>query len=491
MDQQTQTIIIGAGPAGLTAGYLLSKQNHRSMVIEMSDSVGGISRTPHYKNFYFDIGGHRFFSKSDVIEKLWDEMLPQDFLQRPRTSRIYYNKKFYSYPLKPFQALRQLGVIESMACLWSYIKAKLKPQKNRSFADWTINHFGERLYLHFFKTYTEKIWGMPCDKISADWAAQRIQGLSLIGAIKNAFIPKFILKRKKSAIKTLINSFRYPRRGPGQLWESCAALYEKQGGVLLKNTEVLRCDYLKSDKKWKVTLQKRDGTCTLAYCDHLISSMPIKTLVTQCLSPKPDDACLKAASQLRYRDFLIVVLILKEKNTLTDNWIYIHDRDVDVGRIQNFKSWSPDMVPDPQYCSYGMEYFCNEGDALWNLTNDQLIEKAKNEIVKIGLAQLDDIEDGCVVRQKKAYPTYDHDYQAHLNIIQQSLHKHYPNLYLVGRNGLHKYNNQDHSMMTALLTVENILANKQLHNVWLVNQDDEYHEITTRHTPHFIRAKNE
>ena len=475
-------LIIGAGPAGLTAGYLLAKENESSMIVESSNMVGGISRTPHYKNFYFDIGGHRFFSKSNAVERLWDEMLPDQLLTRPRESRIYYKKRFYHYPLKPLNALKQLGLIESTRCVLSYSKSKLKPRSVLNFEDWVVNHFGSRLYLHFFKTYTEKVWGMPCEEISSDWAAQRIQGMSLANAIINAFIPASIKNRKKAAIKSLTGTFRYPPRGPGMLWESCANLYENNGGKLIKNTAITRCEFNKDNKEWKVTLEKSNKEIEIVFCKHIISSAPIKNLVCDFLNPTVDSDCFQAASQLRYRDFLIVVLILKDKKLLTDNWIYIHDRDVDVGRIQNFKSWSPEMVPDPTLASYGLEYFCNENDALWNMNDEQLIAKASTEIVKIGLASPEDILDGCVVRQHKAYPVYDHAYQNHLNTIQKTLKRDYPNLHLVGRNGLHKYNNQDHSMMTAMMTVQNILANKNLYNVWNVNQDDEYHEVNLTDT---------
>lgn len=475
-------LIIGAGPAGLTAGYLLAKNNRSSIVIESTNMVGGISRTPKYKDFYFDIGGHRFFSKSDIIERLWDEMLPNQLLTRPRTSRIYYNKKFYHYPIKPFNALKQLGLLEASRCVFSYVRAKTKPSPVKSFADWIINQFGNRLYLHFFKTYTEKVWGMSCESISADWAAQRIQKLSLGNAIINAFIPAKIRKRKKAFIKSLTDTFRYPPCGPGMLWESCAEKYEAMGGVVLKNATVNLCTYAQENQTWNIQFMHADNQMEHITCDQLISSAPIKNLVCDFLSPKLSSSCLHAAQQLQYRDFLIVVLILHDKNLFTDNWIYIHDKDVDVGRIQNFKAWSPDMVPDMTLCSYGLEYFCNENDSLWNLSDADLIKKGSDELVKIGLAAQNDIIDGCVVRQRKAYPVYDHTYQENLNIIQAELKQKLPNLHLIGRNGLHKYNNQDHSMMTAMMTVQNILSKKTLYDVWQVNQDDEYHEKNTNNT---------
>lgn len=474
---QCKVVIIGAGPAGLTAGYLLAKHQCTTTIIEATEYVGGISRTPQYKGFYFDIGGHRFFSKSEVIEALWEEILPNQMLTRPRKSRIFYRKKFYYYPLKPFNVVFNLGVLESVFSIFSYLKSRIKPRsKVNSFADWIINHFGQRLYLHFFKSYTEKVWGMSCDDISADWAAQRITGLSLLSTIKNALLPTQFLRRKKASIKTLTTTFRYPPRGPGMLWDACAEKFVQMRGNLISSAPVVKCVYRANDKLWEVSYKNKQDELQTIFCEHVISSAPIRDVFTQFLTPKPYAACLQAAQHLRYRDFLIVILILKDRQLFSDNWIYIHDKDVDVARIQNFKSWSPQMVPDPTLCSYGMEYFCNEGDNVWAMSDAALIEKAKIEINKIGLAKIEDIVDGCVVRQPKAYPVYDEHYKENLAIIRKSLMSDYPNLHLVGRNGLHKYNNQDHSMMTALLTVNNILAGKAKYDIWQVNQDAEYHE---------------
>lgn len=471
---QAHVVIIGAGPAGLTAAYLLSKEGIAVTVLEADPTyVGGIARTVTYHDCYFDIGGHRFFSKSDEVEALWTEMLPNDMIDRPRSSRIFYRNQFFCYPLKAFDALKKMGIVESMLCVASYLKSQLFPIKQPiSFADWVTNRFGKRLYSIFFKTYTEKVWGMPCEQISADWAAQRIKGLSLFSAIKNALTTG----NNKSQIKTLIDKFRYPRKGPGMLWEACAEKIIAQGGVINMGCDVHRCEYSMQNQLWDIYYRQVNGELAKVSATHLISSAPLRDLVTHYLRPFASPPVLEAANQLKYRDFLIVVLIVKDRNMFNDNWIYIHDSNVDVARIQNFKSWSPDMVPIDGVNCYGMEYFCFNGDKLWDAPDDILLTKARAEIAKLGLAKSEDIIDGCVVRQSKAYPVYDKNYSLNVDIIRQELEAKFPTLYVVGRNGMHKYNNQDHAMMTALLTVKNILAGKRDYDVWQVNQDAEYHE---------------
>ena len=474
---KTTVAIIGAGPAGLTAAYLLSKNDVDVVVLEADPVyVGGISRTATYKGFHFDIGGHRFFSKSKAVEDLWTEILPDDMLQRPRSSRIFYGGKFFTYPLKPFEALIKLGILQSFLCVLSSLKARLLPVRNpRNFEDWVSNQFGRRLFNIFFKSYTEKVWGMSCKEISADWAAQRIKGLSLGSAIKNALLPQRYNGDRSKVIKTLINSFRYPRRGPGMMWEACAEKVKAMGGQIEMSCKVTACAYDEQTSTWTLRFEDRQGHEQMLAADHVISSAPMRALV-RGLSPKVSQRTLRAAESLKYRDFLTVMLILKERNRFDDNWIYIHDPSVQVGRVQNFRSWSPEMVPDPDKACYGLEYFCFEGDGLWESRDEDLIELGKRELIKIGLAQEGDVVDGTVVRQKKAYPVYDDDYAQHVATIRQELDKCYPNLHLVGRNGMHKYNNQDHAMMTAMLCVENILADTKLYDLWQVNQDAEYHE---------------
>ena len=464
--------IIGAGPAGLTAAYLLAKGNQEVVVFEKDPKyVGGISRTESYNGYHFDIGGHRFFSKSKEVEDFWTEILGDEMLERPRSSRIYYNNHFFSYPLVAFEALRKLGIFESALCVLSYLKAKAFPVKNpTNFEEWVTNQFGKRLFNIFFKTYTEKVWGIPCNEISADWAAQRIKGLSLSSAIFNAlFKPNKKATDKDKVIKTLIDSFRYPKQGPGMMWEACAEKSKAMGVTLHMNCGVQKIEYTGSN--WTVQTTSQGHVTGF---DYVLSTAPMRELVANVLPAFPATVAANAAA-LGYRDFLTVVLICKDEDAFSDNWIYIHDPKVKVGRVQNFKSWSPYMVPDPSMACYGLEYFCFEGDGLWTSSNADLIELGKKEIEKIGLTKASAVVDGYVVRQPKAYPVYDQFYKARVDSVRDAL-ANYPGLYLIGRNGMHKYNNQDHSMMTAMLAAKNIIAGKELYNLWDVNEDAEYHE---------------
>jgi protoporphyrinogen oxidase len=475
----SDVLVIGAGPAGLTAGYLLTKQGLSTTIIEADPtSVGGISRTASYKDFLFDIGGHRFFSKSREVQDLWKELLPNDFIERPRLSRIYYNGQFFSYPLKAFEALNNLGYVESALCVLSYLHKQAFPTANpESFHAWVANQFGERLFAIFFKTYTEKVWGMSCDEISADWAAQRIKGLDLWSAMSNALrnsLPRASAPNKAGQqIKTLIDAFQYPRKGPGMMWDAAAVRIKARGGQIHMGTrlESLRWDARRA--MWTIGALAPHGEWRAFSARHVISSAPIRELVAS-IRPQPD--CKPAADGLRYRDFLTVALIVDKPNLFPDNWIYIHEPSVKVGRIQNFRSWSPEMVPDPKLACLGLEYFCFEGDGLWSASDAELMALATKELTQVGLATEAEVKDGCVVRQKKAYPVYDETYKVNVETIRLELAQRYPTLHLVGRNGMHKYNNQDHAMMTAMLTVKNILAGTTAYDVWNVNEDAEYHE---------------
>jgi protoporphyrinogen oxidase len=491
MSEPVDVLVIGAGPAGLTAAYCLTKETPSVLVIEKDPAyVGGISRTVRYKDFLFDIGGHRFFSKSKEVVDLWREILPDDFIARPRLSRIYYGGKYYSYPLSAFEALGNLGLVTSAACMLSYAVAKATPiAAPKSFHDWVRNQFGERLFQIFFKTYTEKVWGMSCDEISADWAAQRIKGLDLRVAVTNALKRSLGLGRKKAApgektdqetnqesgkdvVKTLIETFQYPRRGPGMMWEAAAAKIKERGGRIAMGRELGGLSYDAGRRLWTIEVTTVDGAPETYTARHVVSSAPVRELVGK-ISPAP--ISLLHARALRYRDFLTVALMVDKADLFPDNWIYIHDSSVKVGRVQNFRSWSPEMVPSGMTC-LGLEYFCFEGDGLWTAPDDDLIALAKREIGQIGLVSPADVVDACVVRQRKAYPVYDEDYRDRVATIRRDLESSYPSLHLVGRNGMHKYNNQDHAMMTAMLTARNILAGERIYDTWQVNEDAEYHE---------------
>jgi protoporphyrinogen oxidase len=475
--RSSKAIIVGAGPAGLTAAYELSKAGQSVVVLESNpEYVGGISRTVQYHGYRFDIGGHRFFSKSSEVENLWTEILGADMLVRARSSKIYYGGRYYSYPLEPLEALTKLGLFQSTLCVLSFLHARLWPTPNPlSFEEWVVNQFGRRLFRIFFKTYTEKVWGMSCGEISSDWAAQRIKGLSLGSAIKNAMFPKKRSADRAGIVKTLVDKFRYPRLGPGMMWEACADKVRKMGGSVLLGRSVESCEWDRAAGLWVVTARTVGGEEETFVADHLVSSMPLRRLVAQLRPPLPENV-RRFSGFLRYRDFLTVGLILQERHRFADNWIYIHDPSVRVGRVQNYKSWSPEMVPDVNFCSYGLEYFCFEGDGLWTTPDAQLVALAKNELQQIKLAESSDVLDGCVIRQPKAYPVYDDHYKHHLEVIRDALAERFPTLHLVGRNGLHRYNNQDHAMMTAMLTARNILAGFKKYDVWAVGDDCEYQE---------------
>jgi protoporphyrinogen oxidase len=475
------TFVVGAGPAGLTTAYTLAKAGRDVLVIEEDPVyVGGISRTVNYKGFLFDIGGHRFFSKSKEVVALWNEILPDDFIDRPRLSRIFYQNKFYAYPLRAFEALRNLGIFQSAACLTSFAYAQAFPIKApKTFHDWVRNQFGERLFSIFFKTYTEKVWGMSCDEISADWAAQRIKGLNLGSAIIDGLRRSLGTKAKKSdgaVAKTLIESFRYPKRGPGMMWEAATAKIKALGGEVVMDRKLQSLHWDQDNALWTIKVETGSGQEEIYKARNIVSSAAVRDLMG-CLSPKP--LSLLHARALKYRDFLTVVLIGQSKKTLPDNWVYIHDPNVKVGRVQNFRSWSPDMIPDDVSTCLGLEYFCFEGDGLWTSSDEELTVLARKEIGYIGLMEPGDVVDACVVRQKKAYPVYDDAYADHLAVIRRDLQLSFPKLHLVGRNGMHKYNNQDHAMMTGMLTAANIIAGELRYDTWQVNEDAEYGEDGT------------
>jgi protoporphyrinogen oxidase len=471
-------VIIGAGPAGLTAALELSKSGLQPTVLEADDIVGGIARTARYKGYLFDMGGHRFFTKVSLVERMWREVLGDDLLSRPRSSRIYYRGKFFNYPLDPKNALMGLGLREALHCAGSYAYARLFPiHPEPDFETWVTNRFGRRLFEIFFRTYTEKVWGIPCNQIRSDWAAQRIKDLSLVSLVMNALTPKR-KARKGKVIKTLIGEFLYPRTGPGLMWERTRDIVTERGSEVLLNTPVEKIHW----EPGRVLDVEAGGRRFTA--DHFVSSMPIRDLVER-MEPAVPAAIREAAAELNYRDFLTVALIVKDRNCFSDNWIYVHEPGVKVGRIQNYKSWSPEMVPDPANTCLGLEYFCFEGDGLWNTTDWELIKLARRELHELGLSRPEDYLDGTVVRVRKAYPVYDEKYRKVLDELRLFFRT-LPNLQLVGRNGMHRYNNQDHSMLTAILAARNILGGS--YDLWQVNVEDEYHEAGGEITENEIQA---
>jgi protoporphyrinogen oxidase len=471
MDQrpsaEKQVVVIGAGPAGLTAAYELAKLDLNPILVEKGDKVGGLARTEDYKGYFFDMGGHRFFTKVEGVNRMWRQVLGDKFLRRPRLSRIYYNHKFFDYPLKPLNALAGLGLWQSILIALSYVRWQVRPcPREDTFEQWVTNRFGRRLFRIFFKSYTEKVWGIPCSELKAEWAAQRIKDLSLKTVLLSMFV------KPKNTIKTLIDQFDYPERGPGMMWHAFQEEVEKRGGSVRLNSEVVAIR--NGGGKYIHSVEVAcNGRREIIHGTDFISSMPVTEFIKK-LDPAPPAEVLQAAEKLKYRDFLTVCLIVNKGELFPDNWIYVHDPDVKLGRIQNFKNWSPHMVPDATKSSLGLEYFCTEGDELWKLSDAELIELGKRELQRIGLTSPGDIEDGCVFRVPKAYPMYDSEYRDYLETVKNFVGG-LENYQTIGRNGLHRYNNQDHAMVTGMLAVKNLIVGER-NDLWSVNTDQEYHE---------------
>lgn len=460
----SKVIIIGAGPAGLTAAYELIKRGIKPVVLEKDNKVGGIARTEVYKGYRFDIGGHRFYTKVDEVKNLWHEVLGSNFRTVTRLSRIFYKGKFYDYPLNINNTISNLGIIESTLILFSYVKWKMFPYKEeKTFEQWVTDRFGKRLYSIFFKSYTEKVWGTPCSEIKADWAAQRIRGLSLKTAVTNALF-------RTNGVKSLINEFNYPALGPGMMWETFQKKVEEKGGEVKLNCDVGRINC--EGNKIKCVVINNNGNTEEISGDKFISSMPVSELVRK-INPRPPSEVYEAANNLTYRAMILIGLVMDEKQLFPDNWLYIHSPEFKVGRIQNFKNWSSDMCADENKTNIGMEYFCSEGDEIWSLSDGELIELAKAELDGLGISSTDKIEDTVVFRQSKAYPVYDNNFLNNLEIIRNYL-KQIENFQTIGRNGMHRYNNQDHSMLTAILAVKNLLGGN--HDLWKVNTEHSYYE---------------
>jgi protoporphyrinogen oxidase len=458
-------VVIGAGPAGLTAGYELAKLGFRPIVLEQQNLVGGLASTAQYRGYYFDMGGHRFFTQVDEVKKMWQEVLRENFLCRPRLSRIYYDGKFFFYPLRPLNALKGLGLWEGLLIVLSYLKWQLLPYRREdTFEQWVTNRFGKRLFQTFFKAYTEKVWGISCSELKAEWAAQRIKDLSLRTALVSMFL------KPKTTIKTLIEEFDYPRYGPGMMWNAVKSEIERRAGTVLMEAEVVRVN--RTGRRIDSVVVRHHGREETIQGTNFISSMPVTEFVRRL--ERPPTAVVDAAARLRHRDFLTVVCIVNKPELFPDNWIYVHDPEVQVGRIQNFKNWSPDMVPDSTKTSLGLEYFCTEGDALWTMRDEELIQLATCELERIGLCRAADVEDGCVVRVPKAYPVYGSDYREALAVVREFVDS-LENFRTIGRNGLHRYDNQDHAMLTGMLAVRSMVLGEP-HDLWGVNTEKEYHE---------------
>jgi len=477
-DDSPDVVVIGAGPAGLTAAYQLSKDGVAATILEADDIVGGISRTAERDGWRFDIGGHRFFTKVAPVEAVWHEILSDDeFLKRPRLSRIYYQGKYYDYPIKPLNALRNLGFIEAVRCTLSYLWAKVRPPKDQSTLEgYVVADYGRRLYEHFFRTYNIKLWNVDPKYLSSDFGAQRIKGMSLWSAVWEPIRTRLFGSRADRAkqVTSLIEEFQYPKYGPGMMWERCAEIVTERGAELHMETTVTTVRRDPDAKRaTAVVARAADGSTVEHAADEVISTMPFSHLL-KAMDPPPPAEVVAAADQLRFRDFLTIALVVPVEYGFPDNWIYIHAPEVQVGRIQNFGQWSPYLVKDGRTC-LGLEYFVFEGEGLWSKPDDELVALGTQELAALGLVDPSRVEAGYVVRMPKAYPVYDEDYKANVAVLRRWLEANVPNVHPVGRNGMHKYNNQDHSMLTAMLTVENILGRGD-HDIWSVNVEEEYHE---------------
>jgi len=440
-------VVIGGGPAGLAAAHALALAGRRPVVLEAGPLLGGLARTEVYRGYRFDIGGHRFYTRNERIRLYWDELMGGEFRRVNRLSHIYYRRRFFNYPLEPFNALRHLGLAESTRVVLSYLRAKIRPHADESTMDrWLSNRFGERLFRMFFATYTEKVWGLPCSAIQAEWASQRIRGLSLRTAVTNALFGS-------NGAKTLIRTFDYPPLGPGQMWDKIAGAITAAGGTVRTGRPVVGLRWSGGVVR-EVVARSDAGTETIP-AGPVISTMPLGQLPGLLDPPAPPEV-LAAAGALSYRSFILVGLIVDRPTVLRDNWIYVHEPEVRVGRIQFFRNWSADLVPDPARGSVGMEYFCREGDPLWNSSDAELVALAGHELAQLNLLESRNIVDGVVYRQPHAYPVYDGRYRECRERVQRFLAG-FGNLQSIGRNGTHQYNNMDHSMWMGLAAADRLL----------------------------------
>jgi protoporphyrinogen oxidase len=457
--------VLGGGPAGLTAAYVLALRGVPGTVFEADGTVGGIAKTVEFHGYRFDLGGHRFFTKLAPVQRLWEDMLGDEFLLRPRLSRIYYHGKFFSYPLRAEDVFERLGLVESARCAVSYIwSRRLFRMKPETFEEWVTMRFGSRLYDAFFRSYTEKVWGIPGSEIRSEWAAQRIKNFSFMHAVKA------ILRLDREHVTSLIEEFRYPRLGPGQMWEAFAERIRAAGLPVNLKSCVTAVRHTGGHVE-SVVVESGDREVEVPV-EAVLSSIPLSELVLRLDPPAPKEV-REAAGRLRYRELCLVALIIDEPLPFPDNWIYLHDPGTRAGRVQNFGAWSDGMVKPGTSC-LGVEYFCFEGDEIWEMADEQAVELAKAELARIGLIDPAKVVDGVKVRVPKAYPMYDADYNEAVETLRLYL-KGFDNLTTFGRNGLHRYNNQDHSMWTAILATLNLLDDAG-YDVWSVNVEAEYLE---------------
>lgn len=454
-------LVAGAGPAGLAAALELVRAGTPVLLVEASDGVGGIARTVERDGYRFDIGGHRFFTRLPTIRALWDELLGGEMRVRRRRSRILLHGRALDYPLTAASALRGLGPVEGARIIASYFAARLRPiRPELSIADWFTNQFGLRLFETFFRPYTEKVWGMPCEAIGAEWAAQRVKGLSLAAAVLDAF------RRGVGGQRTLVTEFEYPRLGPGMLWSRMREEVLRRGGRVLLRHRLTRVRH-SAGSATSVVLEGPAGAVETEVA-AVISTVPLRALVP-ALDPPPADDVLAAAAALRYRDFLQVALILEGSDPVPDTWLYLHDPGIRAGRLQNFRAWSPELIPDPATACVGLEYFCQRGDGLWTMSDEALVELAADELAALGLGVRVAVRNGHVVRQRDAYPIYDPGWRERVDAIRSALHA-IGNLQVAGRNGMHRYDNMDLAMWTGQLAARNLLGER--HDPWATGDVD-------------------
>lgn len=462
-----KVVILGAGPAGLACAYELNRQGVAHAVYELDRQVGGMAKTFRYQEFHLDLGPHRFFSPIARINAMWTEVLGDDIRTIPRLTRIFYRNRFFYYPLKPFNAFFNLGPLRTLQALASYAWVKLFPSgREDNFQEWVSNHFGPTLFNIFFKTYTEKVWGIPCTEIGAEWASQRIKGLSLSVAIKSAFS-----RKSARGVKTLVDEFTYPRLGTGMFYEKIERLVNEGHGAVHKGHEVVRIHHDGTTVQ-AVTVRDARGVEARVEGTHFVSSMPLTQLIKRMDPPAPPDV-LQAAERLRFRNTLLVYLVINQKDLFRDNWIYVHSPEVQMGRITNFGNWSPEMMPNERQTVLCLEYWCFAEDAIWSRSEAELVELAKKEIVQIGLCRPEDIAEGFLKRVPRSYPVYFLGYRDHLDVLIRYL-KPFENMQEIGRYGAYKYNNQDHSLLMGYLSARNILG--EHHDIWDVNTDSDYQE---------------